>query len=192
MGTASAPDGIQIRFDSEGASERTLIFVHGWSCDRSYWKAQVRAFADRYQVVTVDLAGHGESGAGRPAYTMESFGADVVAVIDELRLDNAVIIGHSMGGDVVVEAALQRPDAVRGLVWVDDYSNLSRVRTPEQVEAFVAPFRTDLVARTRALVAEFFPPSADPALVEWVAADMASALPSVALNALEHAISTKA
>lgn len=58
MGTASAPDGIRIQFDSEGAGERSLIFVHGWSCDRSYWKAQVPAFAARYGGPWLGAPGH--------------------------------------------------------------------------------------------------------------------------------------
>ncbi len=189
VGTTTAPDGIPIRFSSAGTGIRTLLFVHGWSCDRTYWKAQVPAFEDRYGVVSVDLAGHGESGAGRAAYTMESFGTDVAAVIDELGLDDAVLIGHSMGGDVIVETALRRPEAVSGLIWVDTYIQLSTPRTPEQVRALVDSFRADFVARTRTLVEGFFPPTADPELVEWIAADMSAGPRDVGLEALERAVS---
>jgi pimeloyl-ACP methyl ester carboxylesterase len=59
-------------------------------------------------VVAIDLAGHGESGVGRKAWTMPTFGDDLVAVVERLALADAVLIGHSMGGDVIVEAALQR------------------------------------------------------------------------------------
>ena len=73
----------------------------------------------RHRVVAIDLAGHGESGDGREAWTMASFGGDVTAVVEELGLDDLVLIGHSMGGDVIVEAALGLADRVRALVWVD-------------------------------------------------------------------------
>lgn len=86
-------DGIPIAFESAGTGGRALVFIHGWSCDRAYWKAQVPAFADRHRVVALDLAGHGESGGGRAAYTMAAFGADVAAVMDHLGLEDAVLIG---------------------------------------------------------------------------------------------------
>ena len=62
---AVSPDGIPVTFETHGTGEPALVFVHGWSCDRSYWRGQVGEFARRHRVVVVDLAGHGESGAGR-------------------------------------------------------------------------------------------------------------------------------
>ena len=59
------------------------------------------------------------------AWTMQSFGDDVVAVLDVLDLQDAVLVGHSMGGDVVVEAARQRPERILGMVWVDTYRELA-------------------------------------------------------------------
>ena len=186
---ALSPDGIQIRFDVDGAGPRAIVFVHGWSCDRTYWAPQMRAFADRHEVVTVDLAGHGESGVGRSSWTMAAFGDDVVAVVEKLGLQDGVLVGHSMGGDVIVEAALRLGDRVRGLVWVDTYATLGEIRTPEEVEAFAAPIRRDFVAATRELVRRtLFVPTSEPELVERIAADMAAAPPDIAIDALVHAI----
>jgi len=186
---ATSSDGIPIHFEVDRTGRRAIVFVHGWSCDRTYWASQMRAFADRYRVVAVDLAGHGESGAGRNSWTMPAFGDDVVAVVDKLGLDDAVLVGHSMGGDVIVEAALRLGDRVRGLVWVDTYATLGEVRTPEEVEAFAAPIRRDFVAATRELVRDrLFEPTSDPELVEWIAADMSAAPPDIAIDALVHAI----
>jgi pimeloyl-ACP methyl ester carboxylesterase len=185
---ALAADGIPIHFETDGSGRPALVFVHGWSCDRSHWRHQVAAFADRYQVVTIDLAGHGESGGGRAEWTMPAFGADVAAVVDRLGLDDVVLVGQSMGGDVIVEAALLLGDRVRGLVWVDTYSSLDERRDPDDIEAFAAPFRRDFVAVTRAFVARLFVPTSDPALVEEVAAQMSSRPPEIAIDALEHAV----
>jgi pimeloyl-ACP methyl ester carboxylesterase len=118
---------------------------------------------------------------------MPAFGDDVAAVVESLQLDEAVLIGHSMGGDVVVEAARKLPGRVTGLVWVDTYRTLGESRTSDQLEAFIAPFRRDFVTATRRLVHTFFVPSSDPDLVEWVASDMSSAPVDVAVDALEHA-----
>jgi pimeloyl-ACP methyl ester carboxylesterase len=188
-GAATSPDGLPIRFEVDGTGVPALVFVHGWSCDRSYWRHQTRAFANRYQVVTIDLAGHGESGIERASWTMAAFGADVAAVTDELALTKVVFIGHSMGGDVIVEAALLLGDRVCGLVWVDTYQALGAPAPPEEHEAFAMPFRADFASETRAFVRRMFLPTSDPALVEWVAQDMSSAPPGIAIQALWQAIS---
>ena len=145
---ATSPDGIELRFDVVGAGSPAIVFVHGWSCDRGYWRAQMASFAGRYQVVAIDLAGHGESGLGRADWTMPAFGRDVVAVVDGLGLGRMVLVGHSMGGDVVVEAALRLGDRVAGVVWVDVYRSLEDPRTAEQREARVSPFRRDFHGET--------------------------------------------
>lgn len=186
---ATSPDGIRIAYETHGQGSPALVFVHGWSCDRSYWNRQIEPFSRRFQVVAVDLAGHGESGSGRAAWTMAAFGADVAAVVEHLRLERVVLIGHSMGGDVILEAARRLPGRVAGLVWVDAYQQLRTPRTREQLEAFLEPLRADFVGRTREVVRSMFPPDADPLLVERVANDMSSAPPDIALGALESALS---
>ena len=185
-GVATSADGIPISFETTAPRDRALVLVHGWSCDRSYWRHQVAAFADDYQVVTVDLAGHGASGAGREVWTMLAFSADVVAVVEALQLQDLVLVGHSMGGDVVVEAALVLGDRVTGIVWVDTYSELTTAKTADEVDARVEPFRTDFVAATRAFVGGMFPSTSDADLVESIVSDMAAAPPAIAVDALRH------
>ena len=106
--TAEIPssDGLKIHAESWGSGEPVIVFVHGWSCDRGYWSAQVKDLVGDYRVVTIDLAGHGQSAAGRKAYSIEAFGQDVAAVLSEWDLANVILVGHSMGGAVIAEAAL--------------------------------------------------------------------------------------
>lgn len=183
-------DGVQIAYDVHGGGVPALVLVHGWSCDRTYWRGQVEPFAGEFTVVAVDLAGHGESGAGRrQAWTMAGFGEDVAAVVRKLELERVILVGHSMGGDVIVEAARRLQGRVAGLVWVDTYKQLRTPRTAEQLRTTMAPFRTDFAGTTRSFVRGMFPRDADPALVERIAADMSSAPPAVALGALESAMS---
>jgi pimeloyl-ACP methyl ester carboxylesterase len=182
-------DGIRIAYDAAGEGTPALVFVHGWSCDRTYWQGQLPPFARRFKVVAVDLAGHGESGLKRKEWTIAAFGGDVAAVVEKLDLKRVVLIGHSMGGDVIVAAARQLPGRVAGLVWVDAYKELESTNTPEEVQAFMAPFRANFEAATRNFVrGRMFVPSSDPALVEHVAADMSSEPPAVGLGALESAL----
>ena len=139
-------------------------------------------FAGRHQVIAIDLAGHGESGAGRHAWTMAAFGDDVVAVVEQLELEDIVLIGHSMGGDVIAEVAARLPHRVAGLVWVDVYSTLGEPRSSTELGAFVVPFREDFVTATRDFVRRMFVPSSPSDLVEWVVADMSAAPPEIALD----------
>jgi len=187
-GTLMVPsaDRVPIAYQVYGQGEPALLLVHGWSCDRSYWKEQIEYLSPQYRLVLVDLAGHGESGTGRKDYTMSAFGADVAAVVDSLGLQKVVLVGHSMGGDVIVEAAKQLPGRVVGLVWVDDYKSLGPARSAAEVDAFVAKFRKDFRGTTNSFVRGMFAPNADPKLVDRVAKDMASAPPAIALSAMHN------
>src|SRR4030095_9556238 len=87
-----SPDSVRIAFEVHGDGMPALIFVHGWSCDRSYWKNQVGTFSKNFKVVAIDLGGHGESGPGRKSWTMEAFGSDAAAVIKKLALKKVILI----------------------------------------------------------------------------------------------------
>ena len=183
--TVASSDGVPIAYEVHGAGPLALVFVHGWSCDRSYWSGQLAPFAREFEVVAVDLAGHGDSGVERRAWTIEAFGADVAAVVRELAPERSILIGHSMGGDVILEATRQLGSGVAGLVWVDVYSRLDAWRTPEQVLERMKPFHTSFAEATQAFVRPMFPAGSDPALVDRVVNDMAAAPPEVALGAME-------
>ncbi|HET8674618.1 MAG TPA: alpha/beta hydrolase [Blastocatellia bacterium] len=185
----NSADGTSIAYEVRGSGTPALIFVHGWSCDRTYWAGQLDHFSRHFKVVAVDLAGHGESGLGRKDWTMESFGNDVAAVVKKLGLRRVILIGHSMGGDVIPEAARRLPGRVEGMVWLDTYKQLGPGRTPEQVQAFVERFRANFKDTTKEFVRGMFLPGSDRALVERVAEGMSSAPPRIALASLESAFS---
>lgn len=182
-------DGVHIVYEVHGKGSLALVFVHGWSCNRSYWAGQLEPFSRTFKVVAIDLAGHGDSGLGRKRWTIQSYGGDVAAVVKKLGLKRVILIGHSMGGDVIPEAALRLPHRVVGLIWVDTYKKLGAGRSPEEVEAFAAKFRANFAETTRNFVRGMFVSKSDPALVERVALAMSSAPPSVALPSLESAFS---
>jgi pimeloyl-ACP methyl ester carboxylesterase len=195
VGEAVSADGVPLRYAVYGSGQPAIVFVHGWSCDRRYWLGQVGHFAARFTVVTVDLAGHGESATGRQSWTMPAFGEDVAAVVIGLDLPQLVLVGHSMGGDVIVEAACRLRPRIRGLVWVDVYRRLdesgSDTGSAEENATFMAPFRADFPAATRAFVRRIAGADIEPDLVEWIAEDMAAAPPHIALDAMRHAISNE-
>lgn len=184
VSATNAPDGTKISYEVAGRGEPTLVFVHGWSCDRSYWDAQMKHFSDKHQVVAIDLGGHGDSGLSRENWTMESFADDVVAVVESLDLQNVVLIGHSMGGTVVVQAAQHIPQRTAAVIPVDSFTSI----TPEvEATAALAMLRSDFSAATENIVQNFmFAPGSDPGLAGRIARDMAAAPPDVALSAIEN------
>src|SRR5688572_5331877 len=80
--SARSADGVPIRYEVAGKGELTVVLVHGWATDRHVWDQQVPALARRHRVVSLDLAGHGESGRDRKQWTIESLGEDVKAAAD--------------------------------------------------------------------------------------------------------------
>src|SRR6187401_2757685 len=122
-GTVSSADGAAIRYDSDGTGTPELVLVHCWSCDRHVWDGVAPRFSKSYRVVTLDLAGHGESGRKRKEWTIEAYAEDVKAVVEGLGIKRAILIGHSMGALVALEAAKRLPGRVVGIVPVDMLMN---------------------------------------------------------------------
>ena len=188
-GVTLSKDGTPIAYEVQGSGQTTLVFVHGWSCDARYWRMQLPAFSSKYRVVTLDLAGHGHSGAGRERYTMKAFGEDVKAVVEATDSKQAILIGHSMGGTVIAEAARLMPKRVIGLIGVDTLGNIEYPMTSEEYEQMAAPLKADFSTGTREFVKQMILPATDPTLVEWILSDMASAPSSVAMSAMEEMMS---
>ena len=183
---AISKDGTAISYETYGAGEPTLMFVHGWSCDARYWRAQIPYFAKKYRVVTLDLAGHGHSGAQRAKYTMTAFGEDVRAVAEATGSRNVILIGHSMGGSVIAEAARLMPDRVAGLIGIDTLENIEYPLKGDELQMMVAPLEKDFRSGSRQFVGEMIYPDTDPHLKEWILADISAAPPAVALSAMKE------
>jgi len=181
---AVSVDGVAIYFDAQGDGAPALVFVHGWCCDRHYWDAQVEASVPRHTIVRIDLAGHGASGRGRSRWSAGAFGDDVAAVVRQLGLAQVVLVGHSMGGPVIVEAARRLPEAVIGVIGVDTWPNVDKVRSHRKIAQDVAPFQADFGTAMDNFVRRFFPTGADPALVERVVVGMSAAPPDIAIASI--------
>lgn len=185
VAAASTPQGDSIRYEVTGDGDMALVFVHCWMCDRTYWRYQRSHFANTYQVVTLDLGGHGESKAQREVWDPETYADDVVAVANALKLQQMVLVGHSMGGPVAVAAARKLGNRVRGLVAVDTLINVEDRASIEAIESYLAPFQQDFPAHARKFVSQqLFPPEANAELVKSIADDIAGAPAAIALDSL--------
>ena len=113
----TGPDTIS--YASFGGGPTTILLVHGWSNNRSFWEPHLFELARRHRVVAVDLASFGESTANRSDWTMSAFASDLAAVLDEISEDQVVVVGFSMGGAIAVELASLGREDVSGVVLVD-------------------------------------------------------------------------
>jgi len=179
-------DGTPISYDVYGAGEPTLVFVHGWSCDARYWRAQVPYFSQKHRVVVLDMAGHGHSGMARKRYTMEAFGEDVRAVTEATGGGKVILIGHSMGASVIVEAARLMPQRVIGLVGVDTLENIEYPLTHKGLEKMMAPLKKDFKTGIRQFMSGMMLPGTDPQLRDWILADVSAQPPAIALSAMKE------
>jgi pimeloyl-ACP methyl ester carboxylesterase len=111
--------GTHLFYERQGEGEPPLVFVHGFACDHSDWQAQMGFLRPRQCVVACDLRGHGASAGDPTDCGIETYGTDVSALVRDLDLPPAILIGHSMGCRVVLQAYLDAPQQVAGLVLVD-------------------------------------------------------------------------
>ncbi len=163
--TCTAPDGVTIVHSAAGAGQPALVFIHGGLADRSFWDAQLKAFADRHRVIAVDLLGHGESGTNRKKWGLPEFGADVKAVADAEKLERLILFGNSLGGPVAVEAALLLPGRALGVVGVDTFQRVDYTATVEETRQRAEAFRSDYAGSMKTMVKALFHPDADPAVM---------------------------
>lgn len=115
-----------IEHTRRGSGRPAFVFVHGFGCAGSDWDAQVEHLQGGHETIAVDLGAHGRSRGTAEHARIETHGRDVAALVNELKLEQAILVGHSMGCRVVLEAAFAVPEKVAGLVLVDG----SRLGTP--------------------------------------------------------------
>lgn len=108
---------VELAYDDAGSGP-PLLLVHGFPLDRTLWRPQMGTLARQARLIAPDLRGFGESDAAAP-YSMERYADDLVAVLDALGIDRAIVAGVSMGGYITFALWRRHPERVRALVLVD-------------------------------------------------------------------------
>lgn len=143
--------GLSLGITRAGTGAVPVLLVHGWSCRRNHWQALLAEPPANTSLLAVDLPGHGDSsGTDAPAWTIEAMGAVVAEVTDEMP-GRPVLVGHSMGGAVSMEAARQLDDPA-GLLLVDTFVIPYGDLDEETARSIEAPFHEDFVAAMDNLV----------------------------------------
>ena len=184
VSTASAAtvDGLKIHSASAGSGRTTLVLVHGWTCDSSSWAAQVPVLAKKYRVLTLDLPGHGQSGAPKDGkFSMDLFARAVEAVRAEAGTDKIVLVGHSMGAPVIRQYARLYPQHVAALVAVDGPLDMRQFPTTFTPPPLTGP--EGLKAR-EGMIRGMFTPQTSPEVQKKVLAMMLAAPEATAIGAM--------
>ena len=166
--------GNALAVERSGEGSPTFIFVHGFACDRHDWAAQKAALSRRFSVVTLDLPGFGESEAPQSASaSAETLARVVCEVVARHGGGQAILVGHSLGSRVILEAFRRSPGGIVGLVLVDGH-----IVAEDVAKAGVQAFKVQLDAMGfyNFLAASFsamFDPDGDPHVREQVLSRMA-------------------
>lgn len=186
--TQIANEGVSISYDDSQKGDTTLLFVHGWCINKSYWKDQADFFRSKYRVVAVDLPGFGASGKNRESWTVEAYGKDLSAVMKQLDLKNVILIGHSMSGNIIVETAMYNKDRVIGLVGVDNFKNAGWDPTQPDTAAanFYKAARQNYKEVALSSSQYLFSSSTDTLVKTRVMNDIANADPVISIDCLER------
>lgn len=182
------PHETTIRYTVTGPGDgAALVFVHGWGCDRTDFDVISGLLSDRYRVVAIDLAEHGESRSARDLWTIGEFACDVAAVLRAEAVASAVVVGHSLGGAVAVETARILPDVVSRVVALDGlhYLSLYPAQDASHARAVLRPFYDDFAAAVWGLVDGGTPAGTDPARKDAYFAKMSAVRQPAGLRSVE-------
>ncbi len=166
--TVRAADGVNIACEVRGQGDTAIIFLHGWCGDHEYWKHQVEPCSKEYRVVTLDQAGHGNSGKDRKKWTVDSLATDVESVVKQLGLKRVILVGHSMGAPVSLMAAKRMPGTVIAVIGVDTLQNVERKMPEEQLKQFLERFEKDFPGTILGIFPGMFPENGDQELAKEI------------------------
>src|SRR5579862_6110978 len=113
-------DGVRVHYESFGSGAEALVFIHGWTCDLTFWRAQAPVYR-KHRSLLIDLPGHGESDRPETAYPVELFARSIEAVMNDAHVERAVLVGHSLGAPIAYTFLRLFPQKVKSMVLVDGY-----------------------------------------------------------------------
>ena len=178
--TRIAVRDIEMEVEEAGQGGRAFVLVHGFTGSRDDFREQMAPLAEHGRTLALDQRGHGgTTNSGKhELYTLDTLVADLAGAFDALGLERADLLGHSLGGAVVLRFALAHPERVASLVLMDTSANTFRGRFSESMRAGIAAFAREhgmvaLARRNRELLAasDAVPPSMK-ALVERMGPDV--------------------
>ncbi|MET0789896.1 MAG: alpha/beta hydrolase [Polyangiaceae bacterium] len=163
-----------------------MILVHCWGCTSDLWDDTASRLAGQYRFVLVDLPGHGRSTGTRRGWTVEAYAGDLEAVLGSVGGAPAILVGHSMSGRIVTEAARSTlRGRVRGIVLVDSLPDVTHVPGEAERKSLRPRLQADFDGTVHELVSGLEPTDAQ-LTVARVSAMIERMDPRVATEILDH------
>ncbi len=182
--SAATVDGLRLHSSVSGKGPRTVILVHGWTCDDRTWQSQVPELARDYWVITLDLPGHGKSESPRDGkLSMDLFARAIEAVRSEAKADRVVLVGHSMGTAAIVQYARLYPQHTVALVIVD-----GSLTSPEKARSVLlssAKKYAESMKVREAMIERMFSPTTTEETKKLVLSMVSAAPAATAVGAME-------
>jgi pimeloyl-ACP methyl ester carboxylesterase len=148
-------DRLNIHYRETGKGNTCLIFIHGWLGNTNWWSEQEAFFSDKYNIVQIDLGGHGKSDKSRVNWTSQQYADDIKTVINQINTPEIILIGHSMSGAYVLEASTETPK-VKAIILIDTLKDLDQNFTPEQAEQFMfSNYRKDFKSAVENILPQY-------------------------------------
>jgi len=183
-------DGAKVHYESYGNGQEAVVFIHGWTCDLTFWRGQAPLYEKR-RALLIDLPGHGQSEAPKVDYTMERFGRAIDAVMRDAGVSKGVLVGHSMGGPVVLTYLRLFPAKTSGLVLVDAFvppppkSAEDEAKSKQQMAPFLAGFeKPDYKETMTKMITSMFSAKTTPPMREEITSKMTATPQHVVVGAM--------
>ncbi|MGF7184540.1 pimeloyl-ACP methyl ester carboxylesterase [Desulfitispora alkaliphila] len=125
-------NGVRLAYEDEGQEGPTLLFVHGANLSSDLWREQIDYFKSYCRVIAVDVRGHGESQVTEEPYSIKLFAQDLNALLEHLKVEEAIVCGLSMGGMIAQQLAIDFPRRVQSLILAETLCSM-KLNVFEQV-----------------------------------------------------------
>jgi pimeloyl-ACP methyl ester carboxylesterase len=191
-------DGARVHYESRGKGKEAVVFIHGWSCDLTFWRGQAPVY-ETHRSLLIDLPGHGQSDKPDVSYTQERFARAIEAVMRDAGVESAVFVGHSMGGPIALTFMRLFPAKTKALVLVDAYvpqapkDEAAREQQKKQMSAFAARWRAPNYKESASeMIESMFSDKTTPPQREEIRHKMLSAPQHVMASAFEGMLALEA
>jgi len=177
-------DGLRVHYKSFGQGDTALVFVHGWTCDLTFWRDQVDFFSGKTRIILVDLPGHGQSDKPMVDYTQDLFAKGIHAALQDAGVKKATLVGHSMGTPVIRQFYRLFPGETQALVIVDGGLR-NPFPNPDAAKARLAVLESSAFqGEIEKAIDGMFVPTTTPEIREFVVSRMTKAPKHVSVGAI--------
>jgi len=178
------PQG-ELYIDDAGQGDLPVVFLHSAGGNTGQWSAQLAHLRAARRAIAMDMRGHGRSALpGNGDFRIEAMAEDLAAVVNALKLERVVLVGHSLGGHVATCYASAHPDRVAGLFLLDPASD-GRMMPKEMGDGLMAALRSDAYRATIDGYWESIIGAAAPAIRDQIMADLHATPAAVMVGGLE-------